>query len=252
MSESSGSSGFSGSSGSEDVKAVDPPASKRIKGINDVATQVTIGGGGTRPPPTVAVASRSQGWAGKAADALPGTLWLADFIWIVRCWHDLFTCPEFCPGECDRSPRGGCTVHRSPFRAALLCIDFFHSPILSAPPVRARACVPSPPSPKPASRVGPRALPSSPPRITHPLLSPPILSPTPPLHTSARPCRLARACVPSPPSPTAASRAGARALPIPCRHLKAGVAHTGASRPDASLRARCGCPCSRWHAECGR
>eukprot|EP00955_Chlamydomonas_euryale_P097122 365053-Chlamydomonas_euryale.AAC.6 len=30
-------------------------------------------------------------------------------------WHDLFTCPEFCPNECDRSPRGGGTVHRSPF-----------------------------------------------------------------------------------------------------------------------------------------
>eukprot|EP00955_Chlamydomonas_euryale_P078917 363221-Chlamydomonas_euryale.AAC.11 len=29
--------------------------------------------------------------------------------------HDLFTCPEFCPSEGDRSPRGGGTVYRSPF-----------------------------------------------------------------------------------------------------------------------------------------
>eukprot|EP00955_Chlamydomonas_euryale_P117366 366468-Chlamydomonas_euryale.AAC.12 len=39
---------FSGSSGSEGVETVDPPASKRIKSITDVATQVTsaVGGGG--------------------------------------------------------------------------------------------------------------------------------------------------------------------------------------------------------------
>eukprot|EP00955_Chlamydomonas_euryale_P082207 363688-Chlamydomonas_euryale.AAC.6 len=33
----------------------------------------------------------------------------------LRCWHDLVTCPEFCLSECDRSPRGGGTIHRSPF-----------------------------------------------------------------------------------------------------------------------------------------
>eukprot|EP00955_Chlamydomonas_euryale_P080675 363451-Chlamydomonas_euryale.AAC.20 len=39
---------FSGSSESEGAVAVDPPASKRIKSITDVATQVTaaVGGGG--------------------------------------------------------------------------------------------------------------------------------------------------------------------------------------------------------------
>eukprot|EP00955_Chlamydomonas_euryale_P059750 357488-Chlamydomonas_euryale.AAC.1 len=37
---------FSGSSGSEGIHPVDPPASKRIKSITDVATQVTTADGG--------------------------------------------------------------------------------------------------------------------------------------------------------------------------------------------------------------
>eukprot|EP00955_Chlamydomonas_euryale_P057651 356865-Chlamydomonas_euryale.AAC.2 len=41
---------FSRSSGSEGVEAVDPPASKHIKSIADVATQVTVWGGGPAAP----------------------------------------------------------------------------------------------------------------------------------------------------------------------------------------------------------
>eukprot|EP00955_Chlamydomonas_euryale_P100655 365298-Chlamydomonas_euryale.AAC.8 len=112
---------FSGSSASEGVEVIDPPASTRIKSINDVATRVTaaVGGDGCgrgqqkvwkcngifKKLTKVCGFERKGGQTKLLAHCLarykpPGGRHGR------RCWHDLYTCPEFYPSERNRSPCG--------------------------------------------------------------------------------------------------------------------------------------------------